>query len=332
MIKRGIDVSKWQDIIDWNKVKNSGIDFAIIRIGYGKYNYQKDECFERNYTGARNNGIPVGVYHYSYALSVEDAKEEARCVIEWLAGRKLNLPVYFDIEDNSQSSLDKNVLNSMCEEFCNTIEKAGYWAGIYSNKYWATSIIDGNRLGSRYTYWIAQYNKECTYKGRYDIWQYTSSGKVDGISGNVDMNYMYRDLISEINGSNTIESISKDVELSSLPDLSNYFGGSIVDGLKSLGIDSSFSNRVNIYKLAGFNDVYIGSAEQNINLLNKLKKKTDNIFYGMYNGQTNSIVDALKSLNIDSSFNNRRVIAEKNGIAKYTGSAEQNLVLLGLLK
>ena len=127
MIKKGIDVSKWQGIIDWNKVKNSGIEFAIIRIGFGKYINQKDTCFERNYREARNNCIPIGVYHYSYATSVEEAKEEAKCVVRWLNGRKLDLPVYFDIEDKSQSSLNKNILNSMCEAFCNIIEKSGSW-------------------------------------------------------------------------------------------------------------------------------------------------------------------------------------------------------------
>lgn len=197
-MKKGIDVSKYQQNIDWKKVKESGIEFAIIRIGYGKFDNQKDEYFEKNYEGAKKVGIPLGVYHYSYAKNINDARMEAACVIKWLKKRKLDLPVYFDIEDNSQASLDKKLLNEICKAFCNQIEANGYWAGIYSNKHWATNIIDGKILGKRYTYWIAQYNKNCTYDGPYDIWQYSSSGKVNGINGNVDMNYMYKDLVSEI--------------------------------------------------------------------------------------------------------------------------------------
>ena len=195
MSKLGIDVSKHQGNINWGQVKASGIEFAILRIGYGMYENQKDVQFENNYNGAVNNGIPVGVYTYSYAKSVEEAKKEADCVIKWLNGRKLQLPVYFDIEDPSQQGLGKNTLNEMCKAFCNKIEQAGYWAGIYSNKYWATSLISGAELGKRYTYWIAQYSSSCTYTGDYAIWQYSSTGKVNGINGNVDMNKMVKDII-----------------------------------------------------------------------------------------------------------------------------------------
>lgn len=209
MTKKGIDVSYHQGVIDWNKVKKAGIEFAILRIGYGMYDNQKDKQFEANYTNARANGIPVGVYTYSYAKSVAEAEKEAECVIKWLNGRHLDLPVYFDLEDKSQTNLGKNTLNEMCKAFCNKIEKAGYWAGIYTNKYWATGLIDGAKLGERHTYWIAQYNDKCTYSGPYAMWQYSSSGKVDGINGNVDMNYLYGNL----GGSqgNTTTSTSKPV-------------------------------------------------------------------------------------------------------------------------
>jgi len=199
-MKKGIDVSKWQRNIDFRKVKNDGIDFVIIRIGYGKYESQKDLYFEKNYEEARKAGLPVGVYHYSYATSIEDAKLEAACVLCWLNKRKLDLPVYFDIEDKCQSKLSKKLLTDICKAFCNRIEAAGYWAGIYANKHWSNNLINGTELGKRYTYWVAQYNKRCTYNGPYDIWQYSSSGKVNGISGNVDMNYMYHDLISAVSG------------------------------------------------------------------------------------------------------------------------------------
>jgi GH25 family lysozyme M1 (1,4-beta-N-acetylmuramidase) len=159
------------------------------------YETQKDAQFENNYKGATNNGIPVGVYLYSYAKSVAEAEREADVCLKWLANRKLQLPVYFDIEDDSQKGLGKSTLDAMCRAFCNKIEKAGYWAGIYANKYWLSSLISGNELGKRYTIWVAQYSDKCTYNGNYAIWQYTSDGKVNGINGRVDMNNMVHDII-----------------------------------------------------------------------------------------------------------------------------------------
>ena len=209
MAKKGIDVSYHQGIIDWGKVKNAGIEFAIIRIGYGMYDNQKDKQFENNYKNARANGIPVGVYHYSYAISVEEAKKEANLVVKWLNGRDLDYPVYFDIEDKTQQNLGKSTLNAMCRAFCEIIEKAGYWAGIYSNKDWATNKISGAELGKDYTYWIAQYNNKCTYTGPYAIWQYSSSGRVNGISGNVDMNYQYSEVGGKIGSASSSSTSSK---------------------------------------------------------------------------------------------------------------------------
>ena len=171
---RGIDVSKWQGNIDYKKVKNTGIQFIIVRIGYGMYENQKDKKFEDNYKGAINNNIPIGVYLYSYALNENDASKEADVTLKWLNKRKLNLPVYYDVEDKSQALISKNNLTKMCETFCNKIEKAGYWAGIYANKNWLTTHLDYKYLEKKYTIWVAQYNNKNTYSGKYDMWQYTS--------------------------------------------------------------------------------------------------------------------------------------------------------------
>ena len=261
-MRKGIDVSKWQGNIDWEKVKNDGVEFAILRIGYGKYENQKDEFFEKNYVSARNVGIFVGVYHYSYARTIDDARMEAANVLMWLDSRKLDLPVYFDIEDDSLLSLDKKLLNDICKAFCNKIEEAGYWAGIYSNKNWAVNIIDGAELGKRYTYCIAQYSQKCTYSGSYDMWQYSSTGKVSGISGNCDMNYMYKDLIRNISGDNSTQ---------------NLKCTSLVDYLKSINVDSSYQNRVKLASIYGIND-YKGTASQNIELLHKLQKNNSTVY------------------------------------------------------
>lgn len=315
---KGIDVSKWQGDINFNKASKE-IDFAIIRIGYGMYESQKDSKFEANYEGFRNLGIPVGVYHYSYAKNVDEAKREANVVLKWLNNRKLNLPVYFDIEDKSQINLGKNVLTNMCDAFCKEIEKAGYWAGVYANKYFFTTYLDYKKLEEKYTIWVAQYNTTNTYSGKYDMWQYTSSGKVSGISGNVDMNYLYRNIFVGNNGT-----------ISDLPDLSSYNGTSIVDALKSVGFDSSFDSRKVLYQKLGFTDTYNGTATQNLNMLNILKGNSNGYYSTSYKGL--SFVDALKSIGVDSSFRNRKIIAMNNGITNYTGSYLQNLKLLKLLK
>ena len=317
---RGIDVSKYQGDINFKKVKDAGIQFVIIRIGYGQYESQKDPKFERNYEGFRNVGIPIGVYLYSYAKSVADAKKEAEVTLKWLKGRELNLPVYYDIEDKSQINLGKNTLTNMCEAFCDTIEKAGYWAGVYTNKYFFTTYLDYQKLEEKYTIWVAQYNDTNTYRGKYDMWQYTSSGKVNGISGNVDMDILYRDIFD-----------NKDDlgDRGELPDLSGYNGTSIVDALKSVNYDSSFDSRKKLYREAGFTDTYKGTAKQNENLLRVLKGN-DNYYKTDYKGL--SFVDGLKSIGVDSSFVNRKRIAAANGIDNYTGSAIQNIKLLNMLK
>lgn len=194
---KGIDVSYHQGIINWNKVKQAGIEFAIIRIGYGKYDFQKDKQFENNYKNAKSNGIKVGVYHYSYAVNVDEAKKEADLVIKWLDDRQLDLPVYFDIEDKSQASLSTNLRTEMAKSFCEKIENAGYWAGIYANKNWLETKLDMNYLKD-YTVWLAQWTNSATYKGSYAMWQYTSNGTVDGIGGRVDMNYQVKELGGKI--------------------------------------------------------------------------------------------------------------------------------------
>jgi len=323
---KGIDISKYQGTVDFKKVKDTGIQFVIARIGYGMYENQKDPRFEEYYKGATDNNLPIGVYLYSYALSVEDAEKEADIALKWLNKRKLNLPVYYDIEDKSQQILSKKTLTDMCTAFCKKIESAGYWAGVYANKYWLTTFLDSKALEEKFTIWVAQYNTTNTYKGKYDMWQYTSSGRVNGINGNVDMNILYRDIFSN-SGGNTGGGTSP-----SLPNLSSYKGDSIVDALKSIGYDSSFETRKRLYKEAGFNDNYTGSAVQNINLLKRLQGDYQSDYYPRANYKGFSFVDGLKSIGVDSSFNNRTKIANKNGIKKYTGSIWQNNKLLNLLK
>lgn len=187
---KGIDVSKWQGNIDWAKVKKSGIDFAIVRLGYTGTASRKptlDAKFKRNLQQCAKFGINVGVYFYSTATTPKQAQNEAKFVIKHLKGHKLQYPVYIDSEDAMQARLTKSALTSIIKEFCETMEGAGYYVGIYASKNWFAAELDEGKLQA-YDKWVAQYGSKCTYKGKFGMWQYTDKGKVDGIKGNVDLN------------------------------------------------------------------------------------------------------------------------------------------------
>ena len=196
---KGIDVSKHQGTIDWAKVKAAGVQFAMLRAGYGRYDNQKDEQFEANYKGATAAGIPVGAYHYSYATTAEQAKQEAEVFLGWIKGKNLTYPVAFDIEDKKQANLGVSVISDIIRAFCETVEAAGYYVVVYANKDWLTNRIDAD-CKSRYDIWLAQWTSEPTYTGSFGLWQYSSKGSVDGVSGNVDMNIAYKDYPSIIAG------------------------------------------------------------------------------------------------------------------------------------
>ena len=188
VIKKGIDVSIWQSDIDWRKVKNSGIDFAMLRIGYGD-NY-KDACFEKNYYGAKKAGIRIGGYYYSYAVTVEEAINEANRCIEFLNGRDMDLPVAFDLEDPIQQNLSKNLKSQIVRAFCEKIKAAGYRPMLYANLNWLNNHIDYDIIRD-YDIWLAQWNDKPTYDRPFYMWQFSNQGRIDGIKGDVDLNIIY---------------------------------------------------------------------------------------------------------------------------------------------
>lgn len=194
---KGIDVSKWQGDIDWNKVKKSGIEFAIIRAGYGKEISQKDPYFDRNYAGAKAAGINVGVYWYSYAESVEDAKREARACLEVIKGKQFEMPIYFDLEEKKQFAKGKQFCSDLVKAFCNELEAAGYFTGLYMSRYFLQNYITED-VAKRYTMWVAEYGPKLNYGGQYGIWQNSSTGSVAGINGDVDTDICYVDYPSII--------------------------------------------------------------------------------------------------------------------------------------
>ena len=195
---QGIDVSEHQGRIDWDAVKASGIDFAILRIGFGAPSWggRVDYQFSRNISECERLGIPYGIYIYSYARDDQQAADEASMVIDCLSGHNPRLPVYYDLEDKSIIADGRQSgIASRARIFCNRISAAGYNPGIYANLYWFNNILTDSVFKSgSWDHWIAQYNSKCHYTGNYSFWQYTSSGKVSGISGNVDMNYAYIDV------------------------------------------------------------------------------------------------------------------------------------------
>jgi GH25 family lysozyme M1 (1,4-beta-N-acetylmuramidase) len=194
VLTKGIDVSAHQGKIDWQKVKNAGIDYAILRCGYGSdIASQDDSQFARNMAECERVGMPFGVYLYSYANSVEKAKSEAQHVLRLIKGHKLQYPVYYDLEDaKTTGKCSKALILEMAKAFVDILESKGYWVGIYANTYWNNTYLTDSWYDTK-ARWVAQYASKCTYKGEYGMWQYSSKGKVNGIQGNVDMNYCYVD-------------------------------------------------------------------------------------------------------------------------------------------
>ena len=205
MSKSIIDVSVYQGVITWSKVKGK-VDGAIIRAGYRGYGkagtLKTDSRFKENIEGAIKQGIPVGVYWFTQAVTIAEAAAEAKYLISLLEGYKLSYPIYLDSEySNPQKNgradgLNKKERTDVAIAFLLAIKAAGYIPGIYASTSWFSDKLDDSRL-SEFTHWVAQYSKSCTYKGKYDMWQYTSSGKVDGIVGNVDKNLCYKDFSAE---------------------------------------------------------------------------------------------------------------------------------------
>lgn len=186
-----IDVSTWQGTeVDFNRVKASGIDYVILRAGYGRETYQKDDTFEINYKKAKAAGMKVGAYWFSYAMSPEEAVVEANTCLYCIDGKTFDLPVYYDMEyAPAISQLDKKTYTKMASSFCNTIIDAGYKAGVYASAYVFGKSLDYDTISESYSVWNAEWNSD--YTVNCDIWQYTSEARVDGIYGNVDCSYIF---------------------------------------------------------------------------------------------------------------------------------------------
>jgi len=193
---RGIDVSKYQGNIDWGAVAASGINFAIIRVGYRGSSsgaLVQDPNFKKNISGATKAGIKVGLYFFTQAVNEAEAVEEASMAMSLASGYKVTYPIFIDTESASNgraNGLSKSARTAVVKAFCQTIRNGGYKAGVYASKSWYANQLNASALNG-YCIWVAQYNSSCTYSGKYDMWQYSSKGSVSGIKGNVDMNISY---------------------------------------------------------------------------------------------------------------------------------------------
>ena len=193
---RGIDVSKYQGNIDWGAVAASGINFAIIRVGYRGSSsgaLVQDPYFKKNISGATKAGIKVGLYFFTQAVNEAEAVEEASMAMSLASGYKVTYPIFIDTESASggrANGLSKSARTAVVKAFCQTVRNGGYKAGVYASKSWYANQLNASALYG-YCIWVAQYNSSCTYSEKYDMWQYSSKGSVSGIKGNVDMNISY---------------------------------------------------------------------------------------------------------------------------------------------
>lgn len=188
---KGIDVSKYQGQIDFNAVKKSGIDFVIINAGYGKSVFQKDPCFEQNYTRAKAAGLKVGAYWFSYAMTPDEALQEARTFAEVIKEKQFDFPVFYDLESDPKSSYfpfttGKENCSEMVKAFCLEMEKLGYFVGLYISRSPLQTHITKD-IAERFALWLAEYGDKLNYSGNYGIWQHSSTGRVVGVIGDVDL-------------------------------------------------------------------------------------------------------------------------------------------------
>lgn len=197
---KGIDVSQWNGSISWSLVKGQ-IDYAILRIGFGRLASQKDIKFEANYAGCKANNIPVGGYWYNYATTVEDAKKEAEACIQCLNGRKFDYPIWYDIEENTVFATGKENVSKIAEVFCEALKKAGYKVGIYSSLYTFRAYFT-EEVKNKYDRWLAHVGvngaplTQTSGTGQ-KMWQYSWKGSYKGIDGDVDEDWSYVDYAAQ---------------------------------------------------------------------------------------------------------------------------------------
>lgn len=222
---KGIDVCGYQGKIDFKKVKADGVDFVIVKAGYSTSTV---ETWETNFANAKNSGLKVGAYWYSYATTIEQGVNEAKAFIKALKGKQLDFPVYLDLEEKSQFDKGKEFCTALVEAFCGELEKAGYYAGVYCSTYWFTNFVD-EKIREKRPAWIADYRGECGYKGSYGIWQYDAD-YVPGVQYDCDRDWGYVDYSDYIK-SNGLNGYSKEIVPSEVKKTVDELAREVINGL-----------------------------------------------------------------------------------------------------
>lgn len=271
MERKAIDISTHNGNVDFNRVKAAGINDVILRCGVTTYGTglkrYEDDKFEENYKKAKAAGLNVGAYYYAIATEVQHAEWEAAFVLELLKGKTFELPIYYDVEDShdtdalgvhprNMQKLGKTKLTQIVNRFCEIVEGAGYYTGIYSSTWWFNELLDMSIL-DRYTLWLAQWTEQPTYKGDFGVWQYTDKGKVDGVTGYVDMNIIYNDFTPIIkrlglNGFTKQEPEQPEEKPAEKPTAANAVyltGGATADGIVNVKVTQAQAQE--IARLAG---------------------------------------------------------------------------------
>lgn len=222
---KGIDVCGYQGNIDFKKVKAGGVDFVIVKAGYS---VSTVDTWEINFANAKNNGLKVGAYWYSYAVTIEQGIAEAQAFIKALKGKQLDFPVYLDLEEKSQFNKGKAFCTQLVEAFCGELEKAGYYAGVYCSTYWFTNFVD-EKVREKRPAWIADYRGECGYKGTYGIWQYDAAN-VPGVQYTCDRDWGYVDYSEHIK-QNGLNGYSKEPVLPGVQKSVDELAHEVINGL-----------------------------------------------------------------------------------------------------
>lgn len=304
MTRKGIDVSHWQGTIDWNKVKKAGIEFAIIKAGGSDAGFYTDSKWEANYKGAKSAGIPIGAYYFvgKDCVTAAAGKADAERFLQILKGKQLEYPVYMDNE--AQPASAKAGITEATIAFCETMEDAGYFVGIYGSAVSGfKERMDDTKL-TPYAHWVAQYTSKCSYKGDYGIWQYSSKGSVDGISGNVDMDYAYVDYPAIIQ-SGGFNGFTKSASDDSKPDTpASVTPAKTVDELAQEVLDGKWGNgtdRKERLTAAGYD---YSAVQAKVNAL-VIKQESTPVYYTVKSGDTlsriakkyDTTVSAIQKLN-----------------------------------
>ena len=209
-VYKGIDVSEFQGKIDWSAVRRDGITFAMLRCGYGRYDSQTDERFLANYDAATRAGVHVGAYLFSYAVTTEQARQEAQMCLRRIAGKRFDYPIAYDVETSAHRKLGAKKLSAVVQTFCETLEAHGCYVSVYTNLSMLENCLSDD-VRRRYDVWLAQWSSAPTYSGAFGMWQYSADGTIRGVRGKVDLDRAYKDYpaIMRKNGLNGFGSRSR---------------------------------------------------------------------------------------------------------------------------